>query len=531
MGNIMCSSFDPFENNNAPLEGPGEGPADSAVAAAAPVRGIDASVKDAPLRRASDAARGRCRAVSPDAAPTVSTSDLAQFVGSLGRASYAAALPEDDDDESLASSMDDSVASLLSASGDSGLVAQSLARRQRRQRARTYQRPSQPTPPQTPAGGAAPADGPAPRKRKDAASVCEALRRVLDGLFDVSVEARRCEARGAAAGDNAAAAKARTSLRLLVRAALAARVEVRRDLELVLLGDGSVSARARKAMLDALRRRLDSLHDGGSGARFSVAAARRDADRRDQRCVTFLRAQQVSDAAAVWRLEALGRFLPALRELERGWAFQKALLLDQLRLARDVPAAAGGASLPRHDRDALAYGTTPFSSICKVFAHPACAAARARCARDTGADACLVLGASSGALVAYAAALGLRAVGVEVVPTLVAVARRLACTFSPNLPLAEEDFVCADLRDSSDAALHPLFRSASIVVVTSTCWDVGLKRTVRAALAQHAAKGTIVVDYEPGLDGDANFRKEAVVHVPVSWCLDSALPIHLYSRL
>jgi hypothetical protein len=119
----------------------------------------------------------------------------------------------------------------------------------------------------------------------------------------------------------------------------------------------------------------------------------------------------------------------------------------------------------------------------------------------------------------------------QVVPTLVAVAQRLACKFAPALPLAEGDFVCADLRDASDAALRPLFRRASLVVVTSTCWDAALKRAVRAALRAHAAKDTVVIDYEPGLDGDAAFRKEAIVHVPVSWCLDSALPIHLFSRV
>jgi hypothetical protein len=51
-----------------------------------------------------------------------------------------------------------------------------------------------------------------------------------------------------------------------------------------------------------------------------------------------------------------------------------------------------------------------------------------------------------------------------------------------------------------------------------------------AALDAALAPGSVVVDYAPNLETHPAFAKRAAVNVPVSWCLDSGVDLHVYAK-
>lgn len=308
------------------------------------------------------------------------------------------------------------------------------------------------------------------------------LERILDGLLDVIVTAKR-------SNDYA-----------VVRVAVAARREARRAADAALLGDpASVAQHA--ALLRGLQSRLE-------GSIYSVAAARRETAQADEDCVRWLAARFGDYRAA--RVAALSKGLATLRQIERSRAFQRALLLDQLRMTD-------------HERDSLTYGTTPFASMAHVFAHPACESARRLCYdNEPPCRTVLVVGSSSGSLCLFAAALGFRAVGVEVVPTLAAVATKLATQF-PDIGMRPDNFVCADARDAT--TLAPLVQNAGLVILTSTCWTEDVLAAVFAVLASHLRNDAVLIDYAANPHPSLSLLGQTTV--PVSWSPDDGVPIHL----
>ena len=210
------------------------------------------------------------------------------------------------------------------------------------------------------------------RRRASPAALFVAQQRVLDALLEASVMARSlCDARETAA--------VRISAGAVVKVAVRAREDARRSVEAALLGDDTPDDGQLASLACALRRRCLAL-----GAReFRAEDARRGCAERDDRCVAWL-ARLCERAEARERLEELVPLLHLSRVTERSLAFQKALLLDQLRLA----------SRGAHDRGALAYGTTPFASFARVLAHASLATQRARCCDPADTKRLVVLGAS-----------------------------------------------------------------------------------------------------------------------------------------
>lgn len=335
------------------------------------------------------------------------------------------------------------------------------------------------------------------------------LARVLDGLLEVIVTAKH-----AAKMERGVASRARTLFRL----AVAARREVRREAEASLLGDNARVVQSYEELLSKLQSRTRELTAGKWF--FSVDTARAATAALDARCGEWLCQQFAANggggAYRAGRVAQVAPALAALRAIERSTIFQRALLLDQLRLAPHG-----------HDRDSLSYGSTPFASFASVLAHPACTNARRACYCRHHV---LVVGASSGSLCLFASALGLRAVGIEVLPTLVAVARKLAASY-PDIGLKPDHFCCADARDH--AVLTPLLKDAAIVVLTSSCWAADLVASLIHQLKGPALQPeAIIIDYAPNLHlHPETFLHQAQIVVPVNWCLDSLLPIHVYSKV
>lgn len=336
----------------------------------------------------------------------------------------------------------------------------------------------------------------------------ERLSKVLDGLLEVCVNAKRY-----ALANRGVSSRARTLLRLGV----AARREARRALEASLLGEESEEEVCRhEEALVTLRSRAECLR--AKKAWFSVEEARASTAARDARCADWLREcfERAGAIDAASRMAALEGAQASLRAIEKSAAFQRALLLDHVRLSPQA-----------HDRDSLTYGTTPFVSFATILAHPACAMARRYCSQED--SHVLVVGSAAGSLCFFASALGLNAVGIEVVPTLVAVSHKIASEY-PDLGLSSDRLKCADARDQSQ--LSPLLAQASIVVLTSACWSCDLVASICHQLKQGLSPETIVLDYAPHLHCcPESFEHRAITYVPISSCSPaSTTPIHIYAK-
>ena len=337
------------------------------------------------------------------------------------------------------------------------------------------------------------------------------LRGCLDGLADVGMACKAC------AKSHEADEKVAARCRVMVRAALQARSDARRALEAVLLGD-SVDAREYEMTLKALKKRLETL-PVVAGA-YDVAAARAESHARDSACAAYL---GDLDGVEASKMAALRSAMVRHQDIERSWAFQRALFFEQLRFS-----AGKGKSddaKPVHDRASLSFGTTPFVSWCDVMNADVLAGARTACKDGKGY---VVLGASTGTLCFYAAALGFAKVtGVEVLPTLVTVARGIAQQHE-DLGLGDDDFVCADVRDVK--TLRPILADAAVVILTSSCWDIDVVDGASAALDDALPEGAFVVDYAPNFEDHPAFAKVGAVAVPVSWCLNGDIPVTIYRK-
>jgi hypothetical protein len=216
------------------------------------------------------------------------------------------------------------------------------------------------------AAAAAPPPKPRPPAPKGEAAL-RPLERLLDRLSGVAATARR------ASEDPFCNVRARC--KVVARAALDARLDVRKELDTIMTGERSRAYRRLRRTTAQLERRLAPLE------LVDVAAARRRRAARDARCAAWLAARLPARAAA---LEALCGLLEQHRALERSWTFQRALFFEQLRL---TGATGGGAG--RHEREALSFGTTSFAAFCSLLAAPCLKDARTR------GGACVVLGSST----------------------------------------------------------------------------------------------------------------------------------------
>jgi hypothetical protein len=200
-----------------------------------------------------------------------------------------------------------------------------------------------------------------------------------------------------------------------------------------------------------------------------------------------------------------------LRSLEQSAAFQRALLLDRHRVSGESAYTISN----------FAYGTTPFASWLRVAQLPLVASAAQR-ARACGGTV-VVLGSSTGLLALYGSMFwGIATLGVELLPSLVAAARRAAAAScaSRDQNLA---FICGDILEFD---LH----DACIIMVTSQCWDVALIESLRRKLAKETRPGAVVVDYRPLLDGVHLFADPVTERIEVSWD-SSGVDVYAYERL
>ena len=205
-----------------------------------------------------------------------------------------------------------------------------------------------------------------------------------------------------------------------------------------------------------------------------------------------------------------------LRSLESSVAFQRSLLRDRRRVAAESDYTMAN----------FAYGSTPFASWLRVAQLPIVARAAQR-ARASGGTV-VVLGSSTGLLVLYGALYwdGVTALGIELLPSLVAAARRAAAAAAAAGCASrgqQLSFVCGDILECD-------LRNACVIMVTSQCWDVALIESLRRKLAKEARPGVVVVDYRPLLDGVPLFAAPAKVTVEVSWD-SSGVDVYAYERV
>jgi len=347
------------------------------------------------------------------------------------------------------------------------------------------------------AAEAAAAAAPPPKPRPPAPKGEQALRpleRLLDRLSGVAATARR------ASEDPFCNIRARC--KVVARAALDARLDARKELDTIMTGERSRSYRRLRRTTAQLERRLAPLE------LIDVAHERRRRAARDARCAAWLAARLPERREA---LEALGALLEQHRVLERSWTFQRALFFEQLRLT----GATGGEG--RHDREALAFGTTSFAAFCSLLAAPCLEDARHK------GGACVVLGSSTGTLCFYAAALGFDVKGVDVMEPSVAVARSLAITHS-EIGVDAGAFRVLDVRD---ADIGRIVRGATLVVVASSCWGTELCDAYAEVLEASLDSDATVVDFSAHLDDRPPFTKVGEVRVDASW---GSAPLRVYRR-
>ncbi|KAG7386760.1 hypothetical protein PHYPSEUDO_015268 [Phytophthora pseudosyringae] len=166
----------------------------------------------------------------------------------------------------------------------------------------------------------------------------------------------------------------------------------------------------------------------------------------------------------------------------------------------------------------FAYGSTPFPTWLNLFTQKPVLDAIA-CAPKQAALA--VFGSSSGSLVFFAAlALGLRSVGVEILPFLHDVAEQTRREL--RLPTDKCRFACADMLTVS-------VKETSILLLTSQCWDDELFLQLQHKLAAELQPGTLVVDYKNALQNSPHFRLlQELPHQHVSW--NSSQSLFIFER-
>eukprot|EP00937_MAST-01D_sp_MAST-1D-sp2_P000065 g65.t1 len=235
-----------------------------------------------------------------------------------------------------------------------------------------------------------------------------------------------------------------------------------------------------------------------------------------------------SEPAAAGRLCALRAVVRALRADERSPVVIAHRFVDSARLLRasgagggaaaatgsaessataDAAAAAADAGegtgpkaagvLLRHDH---AYGSTTFLEWRKLVTE----ARRWLSARPHTApherQQHLVLGSSLGWFVFFSAlSLGVRAHGVEVLPSAVAHARRVAAAHGGAGAAALASFELGSAADARSTALAAEMRAATMVTVASKAWPRALRRGVYALLARYGRVGALVLDYHDEL--------------------------------
>ena len=343
------------------------------------------------------------------------------------------------------------------------------------------------------AAAAAPPKPPRPPPPKGEAAL-RPLERLLDRLSGVAATARR------ASGDPFCNSRARC--KVVMRAALDARLDARKELDLIMTGERSRAYRRLKKTTTQLEHRLAPLE------LVDVTKERKQRAARDARCAAWL-AEHLPDRAEA--LTALCALLSQHRALERSWTFQRALFFEQLRLT----GATGGSAL--HEREALSYGTTSFAAFCALLAAPCLAAARER------GETCVVLGASTGTLCFYAAALGFDVRGVDVMEPLVAVSRSLAITHHA-VGVDAGAFRVLDIRDDD---VGRVVRGATLVIVASSCWGAELCDAYAEMLEKSLDSDATVVDFSAHLEDRPPFTKVGEVRADASW---GSTPLRVYRR-
>ena len=217
-------------------------------------------------------------------------------------------------------------------------------------------------------------------------------------------------------------------------------------------------------------------------------------------CLEIVRAFHAEAGHPVERLAALRVVLRRLHAIEDGPRLP-------LALWRAAPAAARQSG---YSKDNFSYGSTPLASWWRVFRlqeleHPVRQA-------SAGDMECVVWGSSVGWLVFYGAlGLGMRSVGYEIVPCLGEFAeetRRMAGLDAPGMRglvvFRQSDMLNSDLS------------KASVLLLTSQCWDSGLVQAACSKIAAELPKGSVAVDYGEALTEWLG-EPVATVTAPVSW--------------
>lgn len=209
------------------------------------------------------------------------------------------------------------------------------------------------------------------------------------------------------------------------------------------------------------------------------------------------------------RLKALAAITAEVRALERSVPFQTALLTSTMALHKGGP----------YSRANFAYGTTPYHTWSAVHRHPIVLGA-VEGMRASGQHA-VVFGSSHGLLVFNAALTwGIPVVGYEILPYLGGdVFAHLARVgrVSPSLAsCVVADMLTADVT------------TVGLVLLTSQCWDEGLRRRVYEHLTAGLCVGAVVVDYLDGLCGMPGWQHAGAVSGEVSWA--PSLTFHIFRR-
>eukprot|EP00899_Mesostigma_viride_P006616 jgi/Mesvir1/15956/Mv08271-RA.1 len=196
-------------------------------------------------------------------------------------------------------------------------------------------------------------------------------------------------------------------------------------------------------------------------------------------------------------------------------------------LSAQVHDASVLASSTGYSKDNFAYGSTPFSAWLQLFRAPCLTQALSAVAHPGHTLAAppvgqpaphparktlQVWGSSLGWLVFYAALTldpSIRVVGFELMPSLVDVAEELRRKHGvDNASFVQGDMLDAPLDD------------ASVLMLTSQCWDADLRHKVATKLGKELPVGTLVVDYTAYLSTVPALLSCQVEHteeLPVSW--------------
>ncbi|KAL3674534.1 hypothetical protein V7S43_000482 [Phytophthora oleae] len=196
------------------------------------------------------------------------------------------------------------------------------------------------------------------------------------------------------------------------------------------------------------------------------------------------------------------------RQQEQQLAFHRGLFKAQQEFSGDGS---------NYSAENFSYGSTPFSTWLNLFTQKSVLDAVSRSRKQT----LTVFGSSSGSLVLFAAlTLGLRSVGVEILPFLHDVAERTRQEL--QIPKDKCCFVCADMLTVS-------LQETSILLLTSQCWDAGLYQQIQQQLEGELQSGALVLDYKAALQNSPHFQLlQELPNQRVSW--NSAQSLFIFIR-